>query len=313
MRKIIATFSFFLTGLISFAQQDAQFSHNMFNRLATNAGYAGTNNAICATLIGRSQWLSFPGSPKSFLLSLDAPVAILHGGLGLTLVSDQLGYEKNLNAKLAYSFHLVLSGGILGIGLEGGMMQKGIDGSHWVSPNGDPSTDKSIPGTISTVTYDVGFGAYYATNQFYVGLSSTHLPQSVLTKGNFNYTNVRHYYITGGYDFQLPDNPNIELKPSLLAKSDGRETQLDVNMLVQYNKLFWGGVSYRITDAIVALVGFNYGLANGSNLRVGYSYDITTSALRGYSSGSHELLLGYCFNIKAPEKKQSHQNVRFLN
>ena len=314
MRKLTSLLVLTLTGFISSAQQDAQFSHNMFNRLATNAGYAGTNNAICATLIGRSQWVSFPGAPKTGLLSIDAPILTktpFHGGIGLVLCSDQLGYEKNLNAKLSYSYHLMLGTGTLGLGLEGGMLQKSIDGSHWLPPS--TVIDNSIPSTISTITYDIGFGAYYTTNQFYVGISSLHLPQSVLTKGNFNYTNVRHYYVTGGYDFPLPGNPNIELKPSILVKSDGRSTQLDVNLLAQYNKLFWGGVSYRITDAIVALVGFNYGLSNGSNLRFGYSYDITTSALRGYSSGSHELLLGYCFKVSTPEKKQSHQNVRFLN
>lgn len=313
MRKVTATIVLSIFGLFSFAQQDAQFSHNMFNRLATNAGYAGTNNAICATLIGRSQWMSFPGAPKTGLLSIDAPILTgtpFHGGAGLTVVSDQLGFEKNMNAKLAYSYHLSLGAGTLGLGLEGGMLQKSINGT-WVPPT--TATDVAIPGAINKTTYDIGLGVYYTTNQFYVGLSSTHLPQSTFSKDKFNYTNVRHYYFTGGYDFPLPGNPNIELKPSLLVKSDGRSYQLDVNALAQYNKMFWGGVSYRITDAIVVLVGFNKGLSNGSNLRIGYSYDVTTSALRGYSSGSHELLLGYCFKITAPEKKQSHQNVRFLN
>ena len=82
-------------------------------------------------------------------------------------------------------------------------------------------------------------------------------------------------------------------------------------MSVVYNNLLWGGVSYRLSDAIVPMVGIYYDLGPGT-LKFGYSYDVTTSLLRQYSSGSHEVMLGYCFKIPKVDKVQKHKTVRFL-
>ena len=317
MKKSFATLVLIIIGLVSFAQQDAQFSHNMFNRLTTNPGYAGTNRAICATTLYRQQWVSFPGAPKTGLLSIDAYIPVIKGGLGLTVMNDQLGFDKSNFAKLAYSFHLPIGAGTLGIGAEVGMIQKSINGI-WMAPDGSKGEfDQAIPlsgSTVSKTTYDLGFGAYYVTNQLYFGLSSSHLTENPLSftdpKKKLGYQLARHYYVTAGYDYAV--TPTIDLKPSIFIKSDASSTQLDVNVLAQWNKLVWGGVSYRLTDALVALVGLNYGLANGSNLRFGYSYDITTSSMKAHSNGSHEIMLGYCFKVSPPDKMQSHKNVRFM-
>src|ERR1043166_4916647 len=107
MKKILTLLAFSVTGFAAFAQQDAQFSMNMFNKLAVNPGYAGTNQALCATILYRDQWDKFPGAPKTGLLSVDYG-EFMHGGLGLTVDQDMLGNEKTLKAKLAYSFHMVV-------------------------------------------------------------------------------------------------------------------------------------------------------------------------------------------------------------
>ena len=117
MKKSLTIIAFSISGLVSFAQQDAQFSMNMFNRLAVNPGYAGTNKALCATILYRDQWDKFPGAPKTGLLSVDYG-QIAHGGVGFTIDQDQLGFDKTLKAKLAYSYHLLLGTGTLGIGLD---------------------------------------------------------------------------------------------------------------------------------------------------------------------------------------------------
>ena len=144
------------------------------------------NKALCATLLYRQQWTSFPGAPKTGLLSVDYG-RIFHGGLGLTVDQDQLGFDKTLKAKLAYSYHKNLGPGILGIGLDAGMIQKSING-NFIAPDGSTTNsgggiDPSIPwsGTSST-TYDLGFGLYYQTRRLYVGLSSLHLPEQKFTK-----------------------------------------------------------------------------------------------------------------------------------
>src|SRR5687768_5371437 len=111
MKKILTSLVLASSALLGFSQQDAQFSQNMFNRLAINPGYAGSNNAICTNLLGRQQWMSFPGAPKTFLLSIDAPIKMIHGGAGLTIAQDQLGFEKTLIANLTYAYRMPLGPG----------------------------------------------------------------------------------------------------------------------------------------------------------------------------------------------------------
>lgn len=307
-----------VTSLHVSAQQDAQFTQNMFNRLTVNPGYAGSSNAICATLLGRQQWTGFTGAPQKFLLNFDAPVKMLHGGAGLVVMQDQLGFEKTLTAQGIYSYRMPVGPGELGIGVGLGILNKAING-NWVAID-NYQLDPSIPNNgISTMTFDVNLGVYYnIADQLYFGLSTTHLPASDLKKAGgsgpeafeLNYSLARHYYIMAGYNYRLGDSP-IELKPSVFVKTETSSTQMDLNCNIMYNKMVWGGLSYRISDAAAILLGFQKDIGSGV-ARIGYSYDITTSALRNHSSGSHEIMVGYCFKLAPPSKVERHGNVRFL-
>ena len=317
MKKSIVVVVFIITGIVTFAQQDAQFSMNMFNRLAVNPAYAGMNKALCATLLYRQQWTSFPGAPRTGLLSVDFG-EVLFCGVGLTIDQDQLGFDRTLKAILAYSFHLPLGPGTLGIGLDAGMIQKSLSGD-FIAPDGTttaaPGIDQAIPWSgTSALTYDVGLGLYYTTNRLFVGLSSMHLPEQQLSKKtatyDFNYKVARHYYIMAGYTFQL--SPAFDLTPSVLAKSDASATQLDLNLITKWQKLVFAGFSYRISDAMVAIVGLERSFSPKLTAKFAYSYDITTSAIKNHSNGSHEIMLGFCYKIKADPKQTSHMNVRFL-
>lgn len=288
-----------------FAQQDPQYSHNMFTKLSVNPAHAGAYDAICGTLVYRNQWTGFgEGTPKTFALMAEMPVQSLRGGLGLTVVSDQLGYEKNLIARGAYAHKLDLGSGNLQLGLDVGYMQKSIDGEKFVY---NDANDQSIPlGKVSGGTIDFGFGAYYYNEKLYAGLSASHLSESELKTDNVSTKLVRHYYFMAGYDWEL--SPDITLKPSLFAKNDGTILQADINTNVLLQNKFWLGATYRLQDAIVLLAG----LEVTQNLKVGYSYDLTTSDIKNYSSGTHEVMINYCFRVKPNVVRQFHKNVRFL-
>ena len=292
------------------AQQDEQFSQNMFNRLHPNPGVAGSNNAICATLLGRSQWVGFDGKPESYLLSVHAPVPMLLGGVGLTVRKDQLGQENTTGLKLAYAYRMVLGTGDLGIGVGLGMLSKQI-GNNWRAID-DVSLDTSIPDNgAKKTTFDMDLGLYYKTDKLYVGISSLHLPSSTLKASDFKYKIARHYYIMAGYDYDITSLP-LTLQPSVFVKTDGSSTIIDLNVNALYNNMVWAGVTFRANDAIVPMVGFmKEGIANGT-VKIGYSYDVTTSLLKNHSKGTHEIMLGYCFNLPDKSKVQKHKTVRFL-
>jgi len=318
MRKLYTVFLFIIVfSHHSFSQQEAQFSQNMFNNMAINPGYAGLRDAICFTGFVRQQWVGFvdadghKGAPQTNLVSIDGNVKVLRGGLGATIMTDKLGFEDNIGVKLGYAYHLHLGPGRMGIGLQVGFLNKKIDFSKFKPIDAtDPLLQsQNIETTMIT---DVSFGAFYQIPQsLYFGISTSQLLQS---DGNLQASAAtldlkRHYYITAGYHYPLPINPSYELMPSILVKTDAASTQFDINALVKYNNQFWGGVSYRQTDAIVAMVGATF-----KEFNFGYAYDITTSAIgkEKRSSGSHEIMLGYCFNVKIERIPQSYRNVRFL-
>jgi len=325
MKKLIITGLFSILFTWSFAQQDPQFSQNMYNRLYNNPGVAGSNNAICATLLYRQQWITFDGNPETFLLSVHSPFRLFNmsWGGGLNIVKDGLGNENTLFVKGSLAYRMALGTGNLGVGLTLGMLQKKI-GSNWVSI--DPfAQDAAIPDNGAGKTgFDMDFGVYYKTDKLYLGLSALHLPSGTLSDSysasstpgavpvDFNYKIARHYYIMAGYDYDLPIDMPLTLQPSVFVKSDAASTQVDVNVNLLYNNMVWVGVSYRMQDALVPMIGFmKDGIADGV-LKIGVSYDVTTSILRQYSNGSIEVMASYCFNLPDKTIVKKHKTVRFL-
>lgn len=313
MRKFLLSAAGLLIGVSAYSQQDYQLSQYMFDRLSFNPAFAGIDNKICATGIFRQQWAGFTGSPQTMLLNVHGPVKQIRGGAGLSLYNDKIGFFNNFALKASYSYHLTLGTGILGIGVSAGFMSVSVKPT-WVAIT-SPTLDDAIPdNNVSQTTYDLGFGLYYRANNWYAGLSATHLTESDITK--LNVKNTRHYFITAGYDYQL--NQQLTLRPSFIVKSDATSTQLDVNFNALYSLSdkngIWAGVSYRVKDAIVPMVGYQQALGdkNPGMLRIGYTYDVTTSEIKSYSSGSHEIMVNYCFNINPVPKIQKSKTVRFL-
>ena len=315
MKKNITFLFLFFVAVIAFGQQDPQFSQNMFNNMDINPGYAGSNEAICATLLARQQWVGFKdpqgnkGWPQTYLLSVDGPVTRLHGGLGMTIMQDQLGYEKNLGVKISYAYRLAVGTGNLGIGAEVGFLNKKIDFTKFIAidPNDILLNPPQKEGNMAT---DFAAGLFYKIpSKLYFGISADQLREATVNYSSSlaNPKLARHYYVTAGYYWPIPGSPTLELDPSFLIKSDLVSTQYDISTLLKYNNQFWGGLSYRPGDAIAVLIGMNW-----KNLHFGYSYDITTSAINKYSSGSHELMIGYCFKVVHELKPESYRNTRFL-
>ena len=314
MKKVNILFIFLVLILQPvLSQQDPLSSHYMFNTLTYNPGVAGTSGMICATALNRQQWVGFEGAPKTTLFNICAPINLfsIKSGVGLIVESDNIGFDKDINLSGVYSYLMDMGQGKLGIGLSLGMMNKTLNPT-WEIPQDDTHTpasgDPLIPESKeSFVAFDAGLGFYYKADKYYASLSVTHInqPKINFTKG-LSYVS-RHYYLTAGYTLQLP-NPSLELIPSFFAFSDGKATQFTVTSLLRYNKKAWGGVSYRAGDSLIGMVGFE--LYNG--IRIGYAYDFTVSDIRKTSSGSHEFMVNYCFDLSTGKSPMKYKSVRFL-
>jgi type IX secretion system PorP/SprF family membrane protein len=140
---------------------------------------------------------------------------------------------------------------------------------------------------------------YYYGNRFYAGLSATHLFEnqivvsSTLPDDKTSFTKLRRnfYAIAGG---AIPIGQNIDFIPSVLVKYlPDAPLQADLNASFLISNLLTLGVAYRTEQALAMMVQVNL----GKGFSMGYSYDIWFNALKSYNSGSHEIRLGYEFDL----------------
>lgn len=313
MKKVLVLICVFIS-INAFAQQDIQVTHNMFNRYMVNPGFAGSEDKMTATLLYRNQWVGFEGAPTSQNFNFTAPSYKLAGGVGINVISDQIGDGfSHQTATVSYAFQARMSKeSTLGIGLSVGVTNIGFDYDVWLAPDGGGGqNDPSIPDADASATIpDIGFGLYFTKKSFYLGVSATRLFEftAEFPGGDAaDYTPVRHIYLSTGFEYDL--NRYLTLQPSVFAKTDDTQAQFDFGMNLRYDDVIWGGLAYRVDDAISFLAGYQI----SDDFLLGYSYDLTTSDLRTEQSGSHEVILKYSFNVSAPSKRNTrYRNIRFL-
>lgn len=311
MRWIVTAGFCAMVGSMAYGQQDPQFTQYMFDRLSVNPAVAGNGGNICATALLRQQWTGFDGAPKTGLINLQGPIAKINSGLGLTFYYDKLGQEKSTIARLHYAYHFKVGAqSTFSAGVYLGMSGRALDG-NWIATDG-VANDNAIPTAGKSANgFDLGAGLYYKSPKLWLGISSTQLPETELKSVSIQ--NKRHYYVQAGYDWAIGGDKKYTLEPSALLKSDASSTQLDLSALFLYDEMLWIGASYRTEDAIAPMIGYQMKMPKGdSMLRIGYSYDVTTSELKNYSSGSHEVMLSYCFKIVKPVVNEIYHHPRFL-
>jgi type IX secretion system PorP/SprF family membrane protein len=133
---------------------------------------------------------------------------------------------------------------------------------------------------------------------FYAGVSATHLTSPVVKLPVGQYGTDRSYYFMSGAMYNL--SPTLGLNPNILLKSDLTKTVADINCMAVWNQNIRGGLTWRPGDAVGILAGYLFPF----DLYVGYSYDLTTSKILTYSSGTHEFLVRYCFGFKLKTKEK---------
>jgi len=277
--------------------------------MALNPAYAGINDMVCLGFDTRQQWVGIDGAPQTSVFHANAPVKPfgIPSGVGISLLSDNIGYDKDLGVNLIYSYKLTIGDGKLGIGLNAGLVNEAIKGAEWRPPVQTEGDDAIPKDGESAFGFDMGVGTFYKTNNLFAGFSVKHLVCPALKFDQASTQLRMHFYFTGGYSLQLP-NPAVELQPSAFVASDGKSSQVTLNTNIVYNKKFWGGVSYRIGDAITGMIG----LEIFNSVRLCYSYDFSMTDIRKYNNGSHELTVSYCFNLKVEKPPQKFKSVRFL-
>lgn len=297
-KTILASAVLLVIGANSYAQQDKLITHFIYDKMSLNPGSTGLDDGICGTMIYRNQWDKVNGAPNSAVFNVEANMnRYFPGGIGISFFHDAIGFSRQNNLLLNYSYPLQIQGaGVLGIGVGVGIINFGMN-PDWVPPTTNP--DNSLPTGFAATNLDLNFGLYFkGNNDYYVGLSSTHLNQSLLTQTvgviDQQYQTARHYYLMGGKKFNNIGNGDVDVQ--MLMRTDLVKFSADINARYIWNNIAYGGLTYRTSDAVAIMLGF----VPMTNFTVGYSYDITINQLSSVSRGSHEVLMKYCYHIPPP-------------
>lgn len=304
-----------------YGQQVPQSSHYLFHQLWMNPGYAGVNGVLQLDASARGQWVNLEGAPVSQWLSAQIPAPLFDGGLGINLANDLAGAERTTLLQFSIARNLIKRNYLLRVGVSAGILQKSLDGSRLITPEGsytdvinhaDPVLSN---GRNSGFSPDAGIGLYIRSRRFAGGLAVQHLlglPVSVSGSEDLQIGNNRHFIIYGSYT--IPITYDIAVRPNIYAKSDLVGLQVELGALFSYNNRFLFGPAVRgynnsSLDSFLAILAFR----PNTELTIAYSYDHTISRLGRYDIGSHEISVSYRLAsvLKAKNSKTIY-NPRFL-
>jgi type IX secretion system PorP/SprF family membrane protein len=288
MRKLLLLiFAISISYKVS-AQQTATYAQYMFNGLAINPAYAGSQDALSTSFLERFQNIGLKGAPQTETFSVHSPLAKSRVALGFLLVHDKVGVIDQTGFNAIYAYRIPMNNkATLSLGIQGGAIMYRADySSLLLLQNPDPVFNQNIRQTRP----NVGAGIYYYNKFGYLGLSMPSLINNVFnTGGPTVYQNVPIMF-NGGYVFTL--NRMLKLKPNFLLKIvDGRTVEFDVNANMLFDEVFWFGVSYKSTKTVAMMTQ----LQVTDQFTFGYSYQITAGPLSVADLGSHEILINYRF------------------
>jgi type IX secretion system PorP/SprF family membrane protein len=298
MNRIYSTvLVLFLAILEMHSQQDPHYTQYMYNMNVINPAYAGSKENLTMGLLYRKQWIEIEDAPTTFSLSGSMPVG-KNVGMGLSVISDKIGPVEENNVYGDFSYTLNLGGEHrLAFGLKAGVTFQKVGLNSLIQPTLPDLDDDAFAQDTDNTKFNIGTGLFYYTEHYYLAFSIPNMLKTVhLDYNGVKYGNeVQHYFLTGGYVFDL--NPNLKFKPFAMVKSAfNSPTSLDVSTNFLFNQKFEIGATYRLEDSFGAM--FNYAIS--PNVRIGYAYDHIVSDLNITTPSSHELIL--LFDLNFPKK-----------
>ncbi|MEC4005030.1 type IX secretion system membrane protein PorP/SprF [Flavobacterium sp. SUN052] len=288
MRTRILIFALMLMGFVSYSQQDAQYTQYMYNTINVNPAYAGSRGVMSIFGLHRTQWVGLDGAPVTNAFSINSPIENSNLGVGLSFVNDRIGptVENTISADLSYTIQTSETYK-LSFGVKGTANLFNLDINKLNPQN---ANDPLLQNLNNNFSPNVGAGAYFHSNKSYLGLSVPNFFQTKRYSDNdvAVYKERWNLYFIGGYVFDL--NPNLKFKPAFLTKLvQGAPLQVDLSGNFLINDKFVLGAAWRWSAAVSLMAGFQ--VTDG--LYIGYGYDLETTKLANYNSGSHEVFLRF--------------------
>ena len=288
MKTKLLVISLMFATLGSYAQQNAQFTQYMYNTINVNPAYAGSRGAMSIFALHRTQWVGLDGAPTTNAVSINTPFNNSRLGLGVSIINDKIGptHDNTISTDLSYTIP-TSENTKLSFGVKASVNLFDLNASRL---NPDQPNDPKLYGYNNTISPNIGAGIYLHSDKAYVGLSIPNFIESNRYDDNDTkvYKEKMNYYLIAGYVMDL--SYNLKFKPALLTKMvQGAPLQVDISGNFLFNDKFTFGLAYRWSASASAMAGFQVSDA----LFIGYGYDLETTKLDNYNSGSHEVFLRY--------------------
>jgi type IX secretion system PorP/SprF family membrane protein len=288
MRSKILIIGILLLVIKSYSQQDAQYTQYMYNTINVNPAYAGSRGVMSIFGLYRTQWVGLDGAPKTGAFSINTPIENSNVGVGVSIVNDRIGPTEENTFSLDLSYTVQTSETYkLSFGAKATANLFNLDVSKL---NPQDQNDSQLQNLNNKFSPNVGAGIYFHSDKFYTGVS---VPNFLETK-RYDDNDVSIFkermnlYFIGGYVFDITSS--LKFKPAFLAKAvQGAPLQVDLSGNFLINEKFVLGAAWRWDAAVSAMAGFQI----NDGLYLGYGYDLETTKLRKYNSGSHEIFLRY--------------------
>jgi type IX secretion system PorP/SprF family membrane protein len=310
LRKTLYIVLLFLFFVRLYGQQDPHYTQYMYNMSVMNPAYATDDpETVQLGALYRAQWVGVTGAPTTGMFFAHSPIG-KNVELGVSILHDQIGdVVKETAAFVDFAYVLRFSGEHrLSFGVKAGasFFDTNFNGFQYSSAIPDPAFAENL----SRMFPNIGTGIFYFTDRYYLGLSAPNMLRNThLTRQDgivANGIESTHYFLTGGYVFQVTDQ--LKVKPAFMAKAvAGAPLSLDFTTNVLIQETVEIGVAYRAGDAVSGLVNIRL----NPSLRIGYAYDYTLTNLSRFNSGSHEILLLFDL-FKEQRRKGFDRSPRFF-
>lgn len=297
-------------------QQQQLYTQFMYNKMSLNAGFAGNENYLNASLIYRDQWNGFPGAPQAQVLTVNLPRLGNRIGIGVNFERQTIGITEKITYEIAYAYKFFLGSGTLSMGMN-------VGGRNYIQDYTDTrlfaiqdiKLDPSIPLTQqSRSILNAGFGVYYNNNRMYFGASLPRMIKADLDFDNNNLfsTEVRHLFLMTGATFII--NNDLRMTPQLLFRAaENSPWAMDLNASLTWKEVYSAGLTYRTGGSQGDLgesIDLIFGIQLNERLMLGFAYDITLSKIRTIDNGSLEMIL--CYNFIPKKIKTIVVNPRYF-
>jgi type IX secretion system PorP/SprF family membrane protein len=297
VKKLLAIGFFYCLVLTAEGQQHALYSQYLFNLYAINPAYAGERNALSTAVSYRAQWVGFEGAPSTANFAAHTPVFNRSFAAGVWFQNDRVGAREHSSFRFTASYKIRFAEGKrLSFALNGGALNHRYNWSELSFPNGSDPVAFETERNTWRPAFD--FGILYLTNSSYVGVSVLNLNAVDLSESTVVDSRLEpNLNVMAGHVFEI--SRKIDLKPSAFLRATAGETwQFDANLSVRFDNTLWFTTTYRYDFGMVFSAHFYV----NDRLHMGYSYDLPTNELLSQQSGTHEIFVGYDFNLISRDK-----------